>query len=665
QEEACRASTEGEDVLLVMPTGAGKSLCYQLPGLARAGTTRVISPLIALMEDQVDKLLEHGLVAERIHSGRPREAVRRTCSDYLAGELDFLFIAPERLAVPGFPEMLARRTPALVAVDEAHCISQWGHDFRPDYRLLGDRLPMLRPAPVIALTATATPQVQRDILQQLRMPGARRLVHGFRRTNLGVEVVEMRPSLRRDAVAKLLREAPRRPAIVYAPTRKEADALGQELGEDLRAAGYHAGMPAAIRDRVQRDFLAGDLDVIVATIAFGMGIDKANVRTVIHTGLPSSLEGYYQEIGRAGRDGEPSRVVLLYSWADRRTHEFFFGRDYPEPYQLQRIFDALGDRFEPRETVERRLGMDEDEFQKAVEKLWIHGGARVNPDESLARGQTGWRPAYEAQRQHKHEQLEDMTRFARARTCRMLHMIQHFGDRDDSGEPCGLCDVCDPDGCLVQTFRGPTSAEAAVLRGVLDTLGRRDGLGSAQLYRQAGEDAGLERGAFEVLVSGLARAELVRVTQDSFEKDGRTIHFQRVSLTPKGRRTGAIDLRSRIRLVDEPTPAAGAKSRRRSSTQKRSRGGGAGRGGVGRRPAGGEALTPAQTARYEALKAWRLSEARRRRRPAFQILPNRTLEALARDCPGDEDSLLAVKGIGAAKARDYGEALLKILAEDG
>jgi DNA topoisomerase-3 len=189
QEDVCRAAASGKDVLLVMPTGAGKSLCYQLPGIARGGTTLVVSPLIALMEDQVAQLVRRGFSAGRIHSGRDRLESREVCKAYLDGALDFLFIAPERLKVRGFPEMLARRKPTLVAIDEAHCISQWGHDFRPDYRMLGDRLPLLRPAPIVALTATATPTVQDDIVKELRLDAPSRFIHGFRRTNIGVEVV--------------------------------------------------------------------------------------------------------------------------------------------------------------------------------------------------------------------------------------------------------------------------------------------------------------------------------------------------------------------------------------------------------------------------------------------------------------------------------------------
>ena len=266
QEEVCRAATQGEDLLLVMPTGAGKSLCYQLPGLARAGTTLVVSPLIALMEDQVARLQSLGFAAERIHSGRDRATSRQVCADYLEGHLDFLFIAPERLGVPGFVELLARRTPALIAIDEAHCISQWGHDFRPDYRLLGARLPLLRPAPVVALTATATPDVQQDIVQQLGLKGvrggaARTFIHGFRRTNIAIEVRELNPGQRGEAIREVL--SARRSAVRPSSTPPRASTPSSSRTCWARTSpppSYHAGLQPAERDRVQAAFLEGRVE---------------------------------------------------------------------------------------------------------------------------------------------------------------------------------------------------------------------------------------------------------------------------------------------------------------------------------------------------------------------------------------------------------------------
>src|SRR6195952_2102756 len=360
QEAVCRAATDGRDVLLVMPTGAGKSLCYQLPAIARGGTALVISPLTALMDDQAAKLSAMGLRVARIHSGLSREDARQACRDYLDGTLQFLFIAPERMRVPGFPEMLAKRKPSLIAIDEAHCISAWGHDFRPDYRTLGDYLPALRPAPILALTATATPTVQKDIVAQLQLSGPSLFIHGFRRHNLAIEVVELSKPRRNEFTVKLLSKPENRPAIVYAPSRKSAEDLASMLGG--RAAAYHAGLEPSVRERVQRHFQSGKLEVVVATIAFGMGIDKADVRTVLHIALPASVEAYYQEIGRAGRDGLPSRTVLLHSYVDRKIHETFLERDYPPVADLDRVAKTLTDEFQPPEPLWQKLKMDAATF---------------------------------------------------------------------------------------------------------------------------------------------------------------------------------------------------------------------------------------------------------------------------------------------------------------
>ena len=695
QEEVCQAVAQGRDVLLVMPTGAGKSLCYQLPGIARGGVTLVISPLIALMEDQVGKLKQMGFRAERIHSGRHREESREVCFRYLKGNLDFLFIAPERLSVPGFPEMLAKRKPTLVAVDEAHCISHWGHDFRPEYRMLGQRLPLLRPAAVIGLTATATPLVQDDIIEQLGLDNPLRRIHGFRRDNIAIEIVELTPSQRPPAVTKLLEDPARRPAIIYAPTRKSADSLAGELAAQFPAAAYHAGMMPELRDRVQSAFLSGKYEIVVATVAFGMGIDKPDIRTVVHAGLPGTVEAYYQEIGRAGRDAKPSRAVLMYSWGDRKTHEFFLDRDYPAVSELDRIFGKLPAQPEPRLKLEQRLKMDPIDFEKALEKLWIQGGAVIDPEENVQRGHDRWKGAYVEQRNYKLKQLDLIVRFASSQQCRMLDLVRHFGDQEDSQKPCGMCDVCAPAESVSQTRRAPTEEERGALDVLVETLKKRDGLAAGRLLEQVTPEALLDRKTFEKLLTGLFQAGLVKIVSDTFEKNGQTIEYRRIFLTQEGRRLDAPA--GDFVTVAADAPRAPRKRKKREPKRKRQAKTPSGASQrpaqerPSRQPSGHEALAgsprhawqsgskqgqlieteassgpaePPNPRLIQELRAWRLTQARVQRMPAFRIFPDRTLNAIVQARPSSEEELLQVTGIGPRLAGKYGARILAIVASN-
>jgi ATP-dependent DNA helicase RecQ len=395
QEAAISASLGGRDTLVIMPTGGGKSLCYQVPAMLLPGVTLVVSPLISLMKDQVDSLQRAGVPAELINSTVPFGEQMARLDAAEQGRIKLLYVAPERFDAEAFAGRVGSLAVSLLAVDEAHCVSEWGHDFRPSYLRLGEVRRTLGNPPVAALTATATPEVRRDIVRQLGLHDPETLVTGFDRRNLVWHVLQAKNDSEKDRLLLKLLRGRAGSAIVYASTRKSVDALTSLLsGTGIATVGYHAGLGDADRRRIQDSFMGGESPVVVATNAFGMGIDKPDVRLVVHYNMPGNLESYYQEAGRAGRDGAPADCVLLHAYADRFTHEFFIEQSHPPRGVVEEVLRALRAAADPSGA----LPLSAAEFARTVASVkgdrQVFSALRILGDYGLVRlGQAGAAPS--------------------------------------------------------------------------------------------------------------------------------------------------------------------------------------------------------------------------------------------------------------------------------
>ena len=624
QQEIIEHVTSGGDAVVLMPTGGGKSICYQIPALCREGTGIVLSPLVALMHDQVAALQLAGVRAAALNSTMSIEDRRDIEQAYIAGKLDMLYLAPERLSSPGTIELLKRGRIALFAIDEAHCVSQWGHDFRPDYLRLGALAEEWPDVPRIALTATATPETHREITERLHLGRARHFVSSFDRPNIRYQI-EAKGQVRQQLTRFIRDQHAGEAGIVYAMSRRKVEQTAGWLRDaGVDAVAYHAGLPAAERLAAQTKFLQEDGVVVVATIAFGMGIDKPDVRFVAHIDLPKSVEGYYQETGRAGRDGEPAEAWMAYGLAD--------------VVQQRQLIERSSDR------------RDDVAFEQDPDVASID---------------------YNAAKRNQIAHLNHMLSLCETVDCRRQYLLRYFGQADDpqtdgrlerngfddsaggiSGAAqkfnCGNCDVClDP-----PKLWDATIPSQKLLSTVLRVYNERQGRTFA-----AGQHIDVLRGVASDRVTQLRLDELTTwgIGADLSTQQWRGVVRHLLA-------TGVLESQGEWGVL---APTEMAKPVLRGEQQVLMREEvvtrAAGRSSSAKRNAASD-LSEDQQETFERLRQWRLAEAREQGVPPYVVFGDATLRALSTHLPQSDEGLLDISGIGQAKLERYGAAVLALLA---
>ena len=675
QETVIDEILSGRDGSVVMPTGGGKSLCYQLPALCREGVTLVVSPLIALMKDQVDALEERGVAVTLINSTLTWNEQKERLDGMKSGAYRLVYIAPERFRASSFMSALSDVKIEMVAIDEAHCLSQWGHDFRPDYMRLGKALEDLGHPQCVALTATATPIVREDIRGVLKLRKPFESISGFERPNLSFTITPVEKVAQKyGRLKKVLAE--NKTGIVYCATRKKVEEVAETIHSwGLKCIAYHGGMSDREREDTQNAFISRKADIAVATNAFGMGIDRSDVRFVVHFEIPGSVEAYYQEAGRAGRDGEASVCELLFNYADTRTQEFFIDGVNPGPGMIRDVYQFFLNEADDAYEVHRTLDEVKDAIGakngmavgaalgalirgRWVERFDVPGmrakGTRLLKPDVLTRDLTLDEAALEEKERRDREKLEKMVQLCYANTCRQQWVLEYFGEVD--APVCGSCDVC----------RGEENSERRAPSDDEDLIVRKFLSGVARMSRRtaAGWEGIFGRGRIVQMLLGSKSQEVLRVrlhelkTYGILKKQGtaylnalaRSLNngglivtqmgeYPLVTLTPRGEQ---VMMGKTSYSLEWPSNDGGSKT----SAE-----------GVDLKDLGFDGQL------YDRLKDVRTRLAKASQVPAYVIFSNDTLEHLARLRPKTMDAGLLVKGIGEAKAEKYLEPFLKVIRQ--